>query len=194
MKKVYFWLDYAMDAGGDECGRRFEMWLDLSEGQYVQLAKACRQDPCERLNSFDSPWEGFDELYRAINDSAVRILTELMRESCPELGAPAEVFWELKEDCFREANDMERGVEYLGAMSPVLEAALEELIAPAQLLHLDGSTDGDYIGFNIETDVPIEDVDGVEEELRARLKLGEDFELEHMMDTHYCADWHMPEE
>ena len=77
MENARFYVDFCYEAGSDEYGAnvsgRYQFAIDLTDEEYEELYQIWYDQ--NELNSWSTIWDGHDNLYQKINDSATIALS-----------------------------------------------------------------------------------------------------------------------
>lgn len=99
MKKAKFFVDYCFEAGVEHICHRYWFEIEMTEDEFEKLYQVWFDNDCE-LNSWDSDWQGYDEMYNRIDSAAVYALNQMLAKEEPDFVNPVEVLWEIsKETC-----------------------------------------------------------------------------------------------
>ena len=97
MNKAKFWVDWLLEAGEANVCHRYGFEMKLSDQEYEELYQVWF-DNDSHLNSWESNWDGHDELFDKINIAAHHSLNDLLKENEPEFVDPVDAFWEISEE------------------------------------------------------------------------------------------------
>ena len=97
MKKVKFWVDWLLEAGDANVCHRYWFEIELEDASYEELYQVWF-DNGSHLNSWDSKWDGHDELFERINTPAINALNDLVKKNEPDFADPINVYWEISKE------------------------------------------------------------------------------------------------
>ena len=92
MKKAKFWVDWLLEAGDANVCHRYWFEIELEDEFYEEL----------HLNSWESKWDGHDELFERINAPAINALNDLVNKNEPDFAGPIDVYWEISKETENE--------------------------------------------------------------------------------------------
>ena len=100
MENARFYVDFCYEAGSDEYGAnvsgRYQFAIDLTDEEYEELYQMWYNQ--NELNSWSTIWDGHDNLYQKINDSATIALNRFLEQEEPVNRNPLDILWELSQE------------------------------------------------------------------------------------------------
>ena len=97
MEKAKFYVDYCFEAGVDHVCQRYWFEIDMTEEEFEDLYQVWFSNNCE-LNSWNSDWQGYYEMFQRIDDAATYTLNQMLAKYEPEFVNPVEVLWEISKE------------------------------------------------------------------------------------------------
>ena len=97
MKKAKFWVDWLLEAGDANVCHRYWFEIELEDEFYEELYQVWF-DNGSHLNSWESKWDGHDELFERINAPAINALNDLVKKNEPDVADPIDVYWEISKE------------------------------------------------------------------------------------------------
>lgn len=103
METAKFYVDWCLEAGsedgiGNVC-KRYGFMVALTAEEYYNLYKIWFEQ--DGLNSWHTKWDGYEDLYKKINEIAVYSLNQMLEREEPAFVNPVEVLWELSEETIK---------------------------------------------------------------------------------------------
>ena len=97
MRKAKFWVDWLLEAGDANVCHRYWFEIELEDEFYEELYQVWF-DNGSHLNSWESKWDGHDELFERINAHAINALNDLVKKHEPDFADPIDVYWEISKE------------------------------------------------------------------------------------------------
>ena len=97
MKNAKFWVDLALEAVDANVLHRYGFGIEMSDEDYEELYQVWFDNNC-RLNSWESDWEGHDELFDKLNVTAYHALNDMLKENEPNYIDPLDAYWEISKE------------------------------------------------------------------------------------------------
>ena len=97
MKKAKFWVDWLLEAGEEGICHRYWFEIVLSDQEYEELYQVWYDNNCE-LMSWYSNFDGHDELFEMINNTAYHALNDMLKKYEPEFADPISALWEISKE------------------------------------------------------------------------------------------------
>ena len=97
MNKAKFWVDYLMEVGDAGVCHRYWFTVDLTDEEFEELYQVWFSNNSE-LNSWDTNWNGHDELFEKLNVTAYHALNDMLKKNEPDFADPLDAYWEISEE------------------------------------------------------------------------------------------------
>ncbi len=92
-----FYVDFAMEAGGESVCPRYWFTIDLSDDEFEELYQPWYDNDCN-LNSWASDDKGHKALYEKIDGIAYHVLNDLLKKYEPQKVNPIDCYWEISKE------------------------------------------------------------------------------------------------
>lgn len=92
-----FYVDNALEAGGESVIHRYWFTIDLSDKEFEELYQLWYDNNC-KLNSWATDNKGHEALYERLDGTAYHALNDLLKKYEPRYANPVECFWEISKE------------------------------------------------------------------------------------------------
>ena len=97
MKRAKFWVDHCFEAGDAGVCHRYWFYVELTDDEFEELYQVWFSNNSE-LNSWDTNWQGHDELFEKLNVTAYHALNDMLKKNEPDFADPLDAYWEISEE------------------------------------------------------------------------------------------------
>ena len=97
MKKAKFWVDYCLEAGGENVCHRYWFEIEMTDEDFEELYQFWYDNNCE-LKSWYLEWKGHEKMFDKLEGAAIHALNDLLKEHEPEFVNPVDVYWEIAKE------------------------------------------------------------------------------------------------
>ncbi len=92
-----FYVDYALEAGGESVIHRYWFTIDLSDEEFEELYQLWYKNDCS-LQSWTADDKGHEALCDKIDGIAYHFLNDLLKKNETQFVNPVECFWEISKE------------------------------------------------------------------------------------------------